>query len=106
MPTDTPKTDELYAKIWLPKDEDEEDEALETLRDHARQMERDSREYKARLAIVLDRETKLSVQVERLRTALLAARSGLSVAAIEDGTLDLVNAALGGANNVSPTNRG
>lgn len=62
---ETPKTDELYAKIWLPINEEQVDEALGTLRDHAQQMERDAREYKDELARVLARETELNIQSRR-----------------------------------------
>jgi Mor family transcriptional regulator len=42
MKTDTPKTDELFNKIWLFTNEHEADEALCDMRDLARQLEREN----------------------------------------------------------------
>lgn len=42
MKTDTPKTDELFHKIWLFTNEHEADEALCEMRDLARQLEREN----------------------------------------------------------------
>lgn len=39
---DTPKTDELFNRIWLFENDEEASEALCDMRDHARRLEREN----------------------------------------------------------------
>jgi hypothetical protein len=50
MKTDTPKTEELFNKIWLFTNEHEADEALCDMRDLARELERENARLREAIA--------------------------------------------------------
>ena len=66
MKTDTPRTDELYKKIWLFTNEQEADDALCEMRDHARELERELDEQCRLNGKGSEREAALLGKVERL----------------------------------------
>ena len=63
--TPTPRTDALYDRVWTPANEDEATEALATLRDFARQLERE-------LGSALNGVTSLAKERNEARAALEA----------------------------------
>lgn len=73
MNTDTPRTDELFNKIWLFTNEHEADEALCDMRDLARELERELNEQCRLNGKGSEREAALLGKVERLERELKVA---------------------------------